>query len=85
MSIVTEFFKQGELALAAYSRLATGISGKPYTDALEDVGMTPTQAASFASKWIVVDQYTDPVTGVSATVFQAVSDPDGLEVCKETA
>jgi len=74
MSIITEYYMQAEFALAAYSNLTKGISGKDYTDALQDGGngMSAVQAADFASKWLVVDQYND-ATGVSATVFQAVS------------
>jgi len=70
MSIITEYYMQAEFALAAYSNLTKGISGKDYTDALQDGGngMSAVQAADFASKWLVVDQYND-ATGVSATVF----------------
>jgi len=32
--------------------------------------MTEAQAAHFALTWRVVDQYNDPLTGLSATVFQ---------------
>ncbi|MBI4937116.1 MAG: hypothetical protein HY846_02645 [Nitrosomonadales bacterium] len=32
--------------------------------------MTPTQAAAFASTYTVVDQYSDPLSGFSATVFE---------------
>lgn len=79
MSAITEYYEQAEFALAAYFNLTSGISGKDYTDALTDggKGMSATQASSFASKWIVADQYTDLVTGLSATVFKDVSDPDG--------
>jgi hypothetical protein len=72
MSTITESYIQAELALAAYSNLTQGISGTPYINALEanGNGMSATQAADFASKWNVVAQYTDPITGVSATVFQ---------------
>ncbi|MHB1214457.1 MAG: hypothetical protein ACYCY9_05660 [Thiobacillus sp.] len=75
MSTIIESYKQAELALAAYSNLTPGISGKPYTDALEanGNGMASAQASAFAATWNVVDQYTDPTTGVSATVFQAVA------------
>jgi len=74
-TIVEQYYKQAELALAAYSVLSTGISGNSYTDVLEDSGksMTPAQASAFADQWSVVDQYTDSITGVSATVFQEIT------------
>ncbi|MBZ0093462.1 MAG: hypothetical protein K8F27_14730, partial [Sulfuricellaceae bacterium] len=76
MSTISEIYTEAELALAAYANLTAGISGKSYTDALEDggKGMSPLQAADFASKWTVIGTpYTDPVTGVSATVFQEIA------------
>ncbi len=71
MSNLTEYFKNSELALAAYADLS---QGTPDIDELYDdgKGMSPTQAARFASRWRVVDQYTDPRTGLSATVFEEV-------------
>jgi pimeloyl-ACP methyl ester carboxylesterase len=69
--MIQEYFKHAELALAAYANMQVGI---PDSDRLQDeASMSDFQAAAFASKWKVVEQYTDPVTGVSATVFQAVS------------
>lgn len=75
MSTITDNHIQAELALAAYSTLYSGISDDAYTNALRDgdKSMTVAQAAAFAAKWNVVDQYTDITTGASATVFQAVS------------
>ncbi|ODU05319.1 MAG: hypothetical protein ABS89_02025 [Thiobacillus sp. SCN 63-1177] len=35
--------------------------------------MSTSQATAFVTKWSVVDQYTDPLTGLSATVFQEIS------------
>ncbi|HQR51610.1 MAG TPA: hypothetical protein PKW44_08240, partial [Methylophilaceae bacterium] len=72
MNSIETYFEQAELALAAYSDLAPGMIFDDYKAALMDggKGMSPTQAADFASKWTVVTQYTDPITGVSATVFQ---------------
>lgn len=60
------FFKQSELALAAYANLATG---RPDEAALRAAGMAASQATRFANNWNVVDQYND-ITGLSATVFQ---------------
>lgn len=73
MNQITEYFKQAELALAAYGDLAPGV---PDIQALKskDVGMTSIQAADFASKWTVIGTpYTDPLTGVSATIFQEIA------------
>jgi Ca2+-binding RTX toxin-like protein len=63
MTTIAESYKGAELALAAYSTLTPGIAGKPYTDALEDNGrgMSPAQAANFAERWQVVEQYNGEV------------------------
>ena len=75
MSTITESFKQAELALAAYSNVTPGISGTPYTKALEadGAGMSPAQAEHFSEQWLVVEQYADPLSGLSATVFEEVA------------
>lgn len=72
MSTIMESYKQAELALAAYSNLMPGMTMDAYITALRDggQGMTPTQAAAFATAYMVVDQYTDPASGFSATVFE---------------
>ena len=36
--------------------------------------MTEAQAAHFALTWRVVDQYNDPLTGLSATVFEKIGE-----------
>ena len=85
MSTITESFKQAELALAAYSTLVPGISGKPYTDTLEnDAGMSALQAAAFASKWAVIDQYTPteqvPVYDNFGVIVDYIEQYNGLSV-----
>ena len=87
MNTATSYFEQAQLAFAAYFTLAPGMTREDYELALRDGGdgMSPTQATTFASSWNVVDQYPDPVTGLSATVFRDASDPDGPEVWMETA
>lgn len=70
MNQIVEYFKQAELALAAYGDLAPGV---PDIQALKskDVGMTTTQATDFASNWTVIGTpYNDTATGVYAAVFQ---------------
>lgn len=59
MTVITEYFTKAELALTAYAKLTPGISGKDYTDALEDssIGMSAIQAQNFASNWRVIAQY----------------------------
>lgn len=70
MSSITEYFKQSELALAAYANLIPGVDP---VSALLDNDMSSIQATVFAATWSVVTQYTDPITGVSATVFQEIA------------
>ncbi|MCB0065833.1 MAG: hypothetical protein KDD77_01710, partial [Caldilineaceae bacterium] len=75
MSMIADYFKQAELALAAYANLFSGIAGDEFRIALEDggKGMSPTQAAFFASHWRVIDQSPASPTGFSATVFEEIS------------
>lgn len=67
MTTTLDYFKQSELAFAAYASLT---SGTPDLQKLRDVDMTATEAEKFSSSWRVIDQYTDSVTGLSATIFQ---------------
>lgn len=52
-----------------------GNPGNPsaYAKELIKSGMSDTQAIAFANKYKVVDQYTDPESGFSGTVFQDTS------------
>ncbi|MDD5385111.1 MAG: hypothetical protein PHG89_09570 [Gallionella sp.] len=70
MSTTTVYFTQSELSLAAYGTFTVGtILTTDLTD--PTVGMSDFQAARFIDQgWTVAAQYTDPATGVSATVFQ---------------
>ncbi len=61
-----EYFKQAELALAAYASLNTGA---PDRAALVFASFSEVQAITFATTYCVVTQYNDPATGLSATVF----------------
>lgn len=67
MSTIFDYFTQAELSLAAYANLSAGV---PSQDELKKAGMSTTQAANFAATYTVVDQYTDPASGFSATVFE---------------
>lgn len=68
MSTTSEYFEQSQLALAAYADLSGATS--TFLQALQNADMSPAQAANFLGSWQVSAQYTDPATGVSATVFQ---------------
>lgn len=86
MSTFNEHYEQAELALASYFTLSTGISGGAYTDALEDdgKGMSSLQAAAFASKWQVIDQYTPtelvPVYDNFGFIVDYIEQYNGLSV-----
>ncbi|MDY0014275.1 MAG: hypothetical protein RBS40_15480 [Rhodocyclaceae bacterium] len=71
MTTTFEYFKQSELAFAAYASLTPGT---PDLQKLRDVDMTATEAEKFSSSWRVLDQHTDPSSGLSATIFQQVVD-----------
>jgi|CXWL01.1.fsa_nt_gi hypothetical protein len=63
-----EYFKQAELALAAYANLAMGVDVK---DELKIAGFSDVQADAFIFKYRIVDQYNDG-TGLSVTVFEEI-------------
>ena len=80
MATITQYFGQAQLSLAAYALdLQPGMSGSnqttAYIDKLRVAGMSAAQATAFASTYTVVDQYTDTLSGFSATVF----DKDGVK------
>jgi len=62
----TEYFKQAELALAAYANLVTEISNQ---DELKEAEFSNKQASTFTNTYRVIDQFDDALTGLSATVF----------------
>lgn len=71
MTTIANYFEQAQLALAAYAlSLQQGMSGTVqgdiYRQALKTAGMPATQAATFASTYTVVSQYTDALSGFSA-------------------
>jgi VCBS repeat-containing protein len=74
MSGMATYFQQAELALAAYSNLVPAMIPDDYEAALRNGGrgMSPVQAARFAARWRVIEQYNDPFSGLSATVFEEV-------------
>lgn len=65
MNQQVEYFKQAELALAAYANFNSDI---PAQVELKDADFSTNQARTFAETYLVVAQHTD-VTGLSATVF----------------
>jgi Ca2+-binding RTX toxin-like protein len=75
MSTIADYLSQAELALAAYSQLTPNISGTQYLSALRDSGrgLAFDQASTFASRWRVVDQKNDSLSGLSATVFEEIT------------
>ena len=69
MKTIDGYFLEAQLSLAAYGNFQPGVIS---TDALvnKSVGMSQLQANLFVSEWTVVDQFNDPLTGLSATVFE---------------
>ena len=68
-----EIYDNAELALAAYADLNKGQStgSDDNLQALKNAGMTETQADEFAARWPTIEeQFTDPDTGLSVTVFR---------------
>jgi hypothetical protein len=75
MATIANYFEQAQLSLAAYAlNLQRGMFGRTdpaYINALtaSTVGMSIQQAQVFADTYTVIDQFTDPLSGFSATVF----------------
>jgi Ca2+-binding RTX toxin-like protein len=93
MNSTATYLEQAELALAAYSNLTPGMTDAAYKLALIDdgKGMSTIQAAAFASKWTVLDQYTPteqvPVYDNFGVIVDYVEQYSGLSatVFKEVA
>ena len=74
MATITDYFVQAQLSMAAYAvGLLPGMyraaDYPAYVEALIDAGMSQRQAEEFANTYSVIDQYTDPLSGFSGTVF----------------
>ncbi|MBN1956658.1 MAG: hypothetical protein JXQ81_06655 [Desulfuromonadales bacterium] len=72
MSTISNYYKYSELAFASYSNLVSGMLRPDYIDALMrgDEGMSQKQAATFADTYTIIDQYNDPSSGLSVTLFE---------------
>jgi len=71
MSNINDYFAQSELAQAAYGTFPSNVMTA--TELTNDVvGMSSNQANEFISKWQVVAQSPDSITGFSATVFEEI-------------
>ena len=70
MTSIQEYFVQSELSIASYALLTLG---QPNTAELikDSCGMSISEAQKFAATYTILDQYTDAVTGVSATIFRS--------------
>ena len=86
MNNLVAYFEQAELAFAAYFNLTPGMTEAAYRLALvgDGNGMSPLQAATFASKWTVIDQYTPtelvPVYDNFGVIVDYVEQYNGLSV-----
>ena len=67
MNQFVDYFKQTELALAAYAKSLE--IGHPAIERLQNAEFSGNQARSFADNYNVVGQFDDAATGLSATVF----------------
>lgn len=68
--MVHNCYTQAQFAVAAYADFDGACADAA---ALMLAGMTAAQSRQFMALWRVSEQYTDPVSGVSATLFQAAS------------
>ncbi|ABK99977.1 alpha/beta hydrolase family protein [Pelobacter propionicus] len=70
MSQLSELSKQSDLAFATYAVFDGTNTNR---DALKKAGMTETQATIFLSKYKIIAQCPEDITGSSATVFEEIS------------
>ena len=63
MTMITEYYNNSELAMAAYADLSADMSYTAYVRALkrDGDGMSQSQAEQFAENWTVIDQYNGEV------------------------
>lgn len=66
MSQFANYFKQAELALAAYAKNL--VAGSPDIEKLRNAEFSDSQALNFATTYRVITQYGD-ATGLSVTIF----------------
>ena len=72
--MINNCFLHAQLGLAAYAPLYYGISGNAYRDSLIAAGMSTIEAKIFSERWRIASQFNDPLSGLSATVFEDVVD-----------
>lgn len=79
---LTNYFKHAELALSAYANLIAGILDSPsQQEALQQAGLSNTQATDFAENWRVIDQYNhSEMQLLSGTDDQYIEVSNGLSV-----
>ncbi|MBE0613463.1 MAG: hypothetical protein IH604_07350 [Burkholderiales bacterium] len=70
MPAISDYFKQAQLALAAYADLLPGLANAAE---LQRAGFSFSQANQYLDNWRVVDQFRDSNSGLSATVFHEIS------------
>ena len=71
MSNATTYTIQAELSQAAYGTFLSKTIAIEELTSNDTAGMSLSQAVEFVKNWQIAAQYIDPVTGVSATVFEA--------------
>lgn len=84
MAMISDYFEQAQLSQATYAdglqkdMFGGGTPEKPsdYANLLIDGGMSKSQAIDFANTYTVVEQYTDPTSGFSGTVFTRLDEND---------
>ncbi|MCW5930012.1 MAG: hypothetical protein KIT80_24050, partial [Chitinophagaceae bacterium] len=68
------YFQHSQLAMAAYADFTATMSSNDYKRALKDAGFTDPLVDTFVAAYSVIGEtFTDPVTGLSVTLFQKVA------------
>ena len=71
---IAAYFQNALCSMAAYANFTAGMSGQRYKEGLTANGFTDSLADTFISTYRVVgNSFTDPVTGLSVTLFESVA------------
>ena len=70
-SAISSYFENAQLSFASYAVLQNTMSQEQYINSLiNSAGMATQQAIDFSNTYKIIDQFTDTLSGFSATVFQ---------------
>ncbi|MGC3974747.1 MAG: hypothetical protein QM771_10240 [Nitrospira sp.] len=68
------YFQHSQFAMAAYASFTAGMSLDDYKRVLKDAGFTNALVDTFVASYrVAADTFTDPLTGLSVTLFESIA------------